>query len=117
MLPGRICTNECSGNSIVTTRLAFFVVYVAGVAETSYVGHCFTQPWLYNERCFPVGLSAAITGCVLHKTVRACVYLYVISSPVRSICTRQLSFSPWRAHLRTSGFLLLKPVASNVPWR
>lgn len=41
--------------------------YVAGVAETSYVGHCFTQPWLYNERCFPVGLSAAITCCVLHK--------------------------------------------------
>lgn len=78
-----------------------------GLAKTDYVRRCcFSQPCLYNERCFPVRLSAVITCCVSCKKC-AC--------PCVSVCTQL--FSARRAYLRTSGSLLLKAAAGNAPSR
>lgn len=88
---------------------------VAGVAEMSYAQQrCFSQPWLHNGRHFPVMLSAVITCCYVlccTKRVRACVCLHAIPVSLCGTCMQAALFLPVAAHLRSPGFLPVKPGA------
>lgn len=113
ILPKHICTQQmvCAKTvfSSYPTGSLFLWHLLLGLAKTNYVRPCcFSQPCLYNEKCFPVRLSAVVTCCVSYKK---CAHLSV------SVCTQL--FSTWQAYLRMSGFFLLRAVARNTPsrWR
>lgn len=88
---------------------------VAGVAEMGYAQqHCFSQPWLHNGRHFPVMLSAVITCCYVlccTKRVHACVCLHAIPVSLCGTFMQAALFLPVAAHLRSPGFLPVKPGA------
>lgn len=111
ILPKHICTQQmvCAKTvfSSYPTGSLFLWHLLLGLAKTNYVRPCcFSQPCLYNEKCFPVRLSAVVTCCVSYKK---CAHLSV------SVCTQL--FSTWQAYLRMSGFFLLRAVARNTPSR